>query len=161
VVDLVMFRPFPADLLAKLLRGKRAGRCSSALDQPLAVDLPLMREIRATLGKCLENGRAVTGAAAGARAASPPTASSPTPAAAALLRLLRLGSRDLQPEGMIGAVENMLPTGRHKKLFYLSIDFLRDKAAARPSRRSTRRPSPRRAIRGCASWPCAAARTPT
>ena len=37
-----------------------------------------------------------------------------------------LGSRDLQPEGLIGAIENMLPGGERKKQFYLSIDFLRD-----------------------------------
>ncbi|MDE3196066.1 MAG: 2-oxoacid:acceptor oxidoreductase family protein, partial [Acidobacteriota bacterium] len=38
-----------------------------------------------------------------------------------------LGSRDLQPEGLIGAVENMLPNGLRKKFFYLSIDFVHDK----------------------------------
>ena len=37
-----------------------------------------------------------------------------------------MGSRDLQPEGIIAAIENMLPDGPHKKFFYLSIDFLRD-----------------------------------
>ena len=37
-----------------------------------------------------------------------------------------MGSRDLQPEGIIGVVENMLPDGAHKKFFYLSIDFLRE-----------------------------------
>jgi pyruvate-ferredoxin/flavodoxin oxidoreductase len=39
-----------------------------------------------------------------------------------------MGSRDLQPEGIVGAVENMLPDGKRKRLFYLSIDFLRDEA---------------------------------
>jgi hypothetical protein len=39
-----------------------------------------------------------------------------------------MGSRDLQPEGHRRRVENMLPTGKRKKLFYLSIDFLREKA---------------------------------
>ena len=38
-----------------------------------------------------------------------------------------LGSRDLQPEGLIGAVENMIPSGTKRKFFYLSIDFVRDK----------------------------------
>jgi pyruvate-ferredoxin/flavodoxin oxidoreductase len=37
-----------------------------------------------------------------------------------------LGSRDLQPEGLIAAVENMLPEGDRRKHFYLSIDFLHD-----------------------------------
>ncbi len=40
-----------------------------------------------------------------------------------------MGSRDLQPEGLVGAVENMLPDGKQKRLYYLSIDFLRDKPA--------------------------------
>ena len=37
-----------------------------------------------------------------------------------------MGSRDLQPEGLIGAIENMLPDGGRRSFFYLSIDFLRD-----------------------------------
>ena len=37
-----------------------------------------------------------------------------------------MGSRDLQPEGVIAAIENMLPDGAHRKFYYLSIDFLRD-----------------------------------
>ena len=37
-----------------------------------------------------------------------------------------MGSRDLQPEGIVGTVENMLPDGKRKKMFYLSIDFLLD-----------------------------------
>jgi hypothetical protein len=37
--------------------------------------------------------------------------------------------RDLQPEAVVAAVENMLEKGAHKKFFYLSIDFVRDKAA--------------------------------
>jgi pyruvate-ferredoxin/flavodoxin oxidoreductase len=38
-----------------------------------------------------------------------------------------MGSRDLQPEGIIGAIENMLPDGPRRPFFYLSIDFLRDR----------------------------------
>ncbi len=37
-----------------------------------------------------------------------------------------LGSRDLQPEGIIGAIENMLPDGPGRKNFYLGVDFIRD-----------------------------------
>ena len=32
-----------------------------------------------------------------------------------------MGSRDLQPEGIIGAVENMLPDGKKKKQFYMYV----------------------------------------
>jgi pyruvate-ferredoxin/flavodoxin oxidoreductase len=124
VVNLTMFRPFPADQLSVLLQGKKGVAVLERLDQPLAGDLPLMREIRATVAKCLENGRD--------RKAPPPY-----PALATYRSLedapplysgsFGLGSRDLQPEGLIGAVENMLPDGGRRKLFYLSIDFLRKK----------------------------------
>ena len=52
VVNLVMFRPFPGDLLSRVLKGRKGVAVLERLDQPLAADLPLMREIRATLGKC-------------------------------------------------------------------------------------------------------------
>jgi len=57
VVNLTMFRPFPGDLLSKVLKGRRGVVVMERLDQPLACDLPLMREIRATLSKSIENGR--------------------------------------------------------------------------------------------------------
>lgn len=58
VVDMVMFRPFPSDMISKVLKGKKGVAVLERLDQPLAVDLPMMREIRATISKCLENGNA-------------------------------------------------------------------------------------------------------
>ncbi len=122
VVDMLMFRPFPADLVGRFLRGKKGVAVLERLDQPLAADLPLMREIRATLSKCLENGQ---------RPDHPPHDGLPAYDSLADAPPLYsgsfgLGSRDLQPEGIIAAVENMLPAGDRKPLFYLSIDFLRD-----------------------------------
>ena len=123
VVNLVMFRPFPAAALSRILRGKRGVAVLERLDQPLAVDLPLMREIRATVSRCLENGRDLE------QSAFPEleTYSNLTDAPALYSGSFGLGSRDLQPEGLIAAVENMLPKGKRRKFFYLSIDFLRDK----------------------------------
>jgi pyruvate-ferredoxin/flavodoxin oxidoreductase len=122
VLDLAMFRPFPADLVGRLLKGRRGVAVLERLDQPLAVDLPLMREIRATVAKCQENGRS-SGAPAypGLEAYR-----SPDDAPALYSGSFGMGSRDLQPEGVIGAIENMLPGGKGKRLYYLSIDFLRD-----------------------------------
>jgi pyruvate-ferredoxin/flavodoxin oxidoreductase len=122
VVDLLMFRPFPAAELAPLLQGTKGVTVLERLDQPLAVDLPLMREIRATVSRCLENGREP------ARPAHPelPTWAAVSDAPALYSGSFGMGSRDLQPEGLVGAIENMLPEGGRKKLFYLSIDFLRD-----------------------------------
>jgi len=124
VVDLTMFRPFPADLVSRLVKGRKGVAVLERTDQPLAVDLPLMREIRAAVSKSLENGR---------DAKRPPYPELATyrelaDAPALYSGCFGLGSRDLQPEGLVGAVENMLPAGARKKLFYLSIDFLRDKA---------------------------------
>ncbi len=120
-VDLVMFRPFPADMIGKVLKGKKGVTVLERLDQPLAVDLPMTREIRAVLNKCLENG---------AGKHHTPYPDLPRYKLNDLPALYSgsfgMGSRDLQPEGIIGAVENMLPEGKHKKQFYLSIDFIRD-----------------------------------
>ncbi len=125
VVSIVMFRPFPGDLLGALLKGCKGVAVLERTDQPLAEDLPLMRETRATLSKCLENGIYQDGEL-------------PYPAyakfhAGDMPRLYSgcygLGSRDLQPEALIAAIENMLPQGQHRKFFYLGIDFLREELA--------------------------------
>ncbi len=121
VVDLVMFRPFPADLVGHILKGKKGATVLERLDQPLACDLPLMREIRAVITKCLENG-------AFKKDLPYPSLASykPTDLPSLYSGSFGMGSRDLQPEGIIGAIENMLPEGKKKKQFYLSIDFIRD-----------------------------------
>ncbi|MCF8197472.1 MAG: 2-oxoacid:acceptor oxidoreductase family protein [Sulfuritalea sp.] len=130
VVNVVMFRPFPGDLLGHVLRGKKGVAVLERTDQPLAEDLPLIREIRASLMKCVENGMAVP---AGQDKAKPyPDYASY--GAGDMPRLYSgcygLGSRDLQPEALIGAVENMLPeaanAGTQRKFYYLSVDFARD-----------------------------------
>ncbi len=122
VINVTMFRPFPGDLLGGLLKGRKGVAVLERTDQPLAEDLPLMREVRACVTKCLENGMGSE-------------AEKPYPGYAALApnempRLYSgcygLGSRDLQPEGLIAAVENMLPEGAKRKFYYLSIDFARD-----------------------------------
>lgn len=123
VVNLVMFRPFPADLLSHILQGKKGVAVLERLDQPLAVELPIMREIRATLSRCQENGRSP---------GQPPFPQlacycQPDDAPRLYSGSFGMGSRDLQPEGIIAAIENMQPEGPQRRFFYLSIDFLRDK----------------------------------
>jgi pyruvate-ferredoxin/flavodoxin oxidoreductase len=122
VVNVTTYRPFPGDLLGEVLRGKQGAVVLERTDQPLAEDLPLMREVRATIGKCLENGLAADSAQ--------PYPDYAAFSASEMPRLYSgcygLGSRDLQPEGLIGAVENMLPEGTQRRFFYLSVDFVRD-----------------------------------
>jgi pyruvate-ferredoxin/flavodoxin oxidoreductase len=122
VVNLVMFRPFPGDLLSQVLKGRKGVAVLERTDQPLASDLPLMREIRSTLSKSLENGRSKNGL--------------PYPELDSYKKLkdmpelfsgsFGMGSRDLQPEGVVAAIENMLPDGKQKRMFYLSIEFVRN-----------------------------------
>jgi pyruvate-ferredoxin/flavodoxin oxidoreductase len=119
VVNLLMFRPFPGDLVTRILQGRKAVAVLERTDQPLAADLPLIREIRAVLSKSLENGQndqAYPDLATYKSMKDMPSLYSGS---------FGLGSRDLQPEGVVAAIENMLPDGRHKRLFYLSIDFVR------------------------------------
>ncbi|MEM7550441.1 MAG: 2-oxoacid:acceptor oxidoreductase family protein [Bacteroidota bacterium] len=123
VIDLVMFRPFPGDLISKFLKGKKGVTILERLDQPLAADLPMVREIRATLNKCVENGAYKTDKPYPELESYKPTDLPPIYSGS-----FGMGSRDLQPEGIIGAIENMLPKGKQKKLFYLSIDFIRENA---------------------------------
>lgn len=126
VLNLTMFRPFPADHVTRLLAGKKGVAVLERTDQPLAVDPPLMRELRAAMGKAVENGRA-SGRANG-RAL-------PHDGVAALRSenipdfysgCFGLGSRDLQPGDIIAAVTNMLPGGDQRRQFYLGIDFVRE-----------------------------------
>lgn len=130
VINLVMFRPFPGDQISALLKGKKGVAILERLDQPMAADLPLMREVRATLSKCLENGRIALDRHGEPRAPLPHPELSHYSQLSDLPELYSgsfgMGSRDLQPEGLIAAVENMLPEGKHKKQFYLSIDFIHD-----------------------------------
>jgi pyruvate-ferredoxin/flavodoxin oxidoreductase len=122
VVNITMFRPFPGDLLGKVLKGKKGVAVLERTDQPLSEDLPLMREVRSTITKCVENAR---------ENSYPEYASYETAKEMPSLYsgCYGLGSRDLQPEGLIAAVENMLPGAAHRKFFYLSVDFVRDESA--------------------------------
>ena len=138
VLNLIMFRPFPADVVASLLRGKKAVTVLERVDQPLAVDPPLLREIRAALYKAFENGRR-NGAKRGRPGrrsgnGSGPEAGLPYPGLPSIQEGempdfyaggFGFGSRDLQPTHLIAAVDNMLEGGRNQRFFYLGIDFIR------------------------------------
>lgn len=124
VVNLTMWRPFPSDLVGRIIQGRKGVVVLERTDQPLAEDLPVIREIRATISKCLENGMQKD-----PTYPTYPTYKKLSDAPVLYSGCFGMGSRDLQPEGVIGAVENMLPDGAHRKFFYLSIDFVRDQGA--------------------------------
>ena len=124
VLDVTMYRPFPGDMIGKALKGKKGVVVLERTDQPLAEDLPLMREVRAAITKCIENGQSDS------HKAYPEyeTYKSMKDAPRLFSGAYGLGSRDLQPEALIGAIENMLPDGKQKRFFYLGIDFVREAA---------------------------------
>jgi len=128
VVNMIMFRPFPGDLLGRILKGKKGVTVLERTDQPLAADLPMMREVRATLNKCLENGRSRNGKVYPELDSYRSLDELPELYSGSF----GLGSRDLQPEGLVGAIENMLPDGDQKRMFYLSIDFVRENGMMSP-----------------------------
>ncbi|BCK88415.1 hypothetical protein MIZ01_2219 [Sideroxyarcus emersonii] len=122
VVNVTMFRPFPGELLGRVLKGKKGVAVLERTDQPLSEDLPLMREVRSTVTKCMENAREHS-------YADYATYESAKDMPSLYSGCYGLGSRDLQPEGLIAAVENMLPGAAHRKFYYLSVDFVRDESA--------------------------------
>ena len=120
VLNVTMFRPFPVDLIAGLLRGKKAVTVLERVDQPLAADPPLLREIRVAMGKAVENGRVKDSVPhAGVPAYRPDEVPD------FFSGCFGLGSRDVQAGDLAAAVDNMLPGGRRQRQYYLGIDFVR------------------------------------
>jgi pyruvate-ferredoxin/flavodoxin oxidoreductase len=122
VVNLTMFRPFPADMVAQLLAGKKGVVVLERTDQPLAVDAPMLREVRAAMAQAVENSTV-------ARGETLPFPKLPVVTASQMPNFYSgcfgLGSRDLQPGDIVAAVENMLPGHKRYRQFYLGIDFIR------------------------------------
>ena len=142
VLDMVMFRPVPTDLVARLLSGKRAVTVLERTDQPLAVDPPLLREIRAAMGKAVENwreqaagrrrengpwkpARGLDGAPALPMAHEGIPAVSPEDVPDFFSAGFGFGSRDLQAGDLVAAVENMIEGAPRRRQYYLGIDFIR------------------------------------
>lgn len=120
VLNMTMFRPYPSDLLPAMLAGKKGVCVLERLDQPLAVDPPLLREARSAMGKAVENSRSASGG------------DQPHPGVARVKAndvpdfysaCFGMGSRDLQPNHLIEAVRNMQRGGRRHA--YLGIEFIR------------------------------------
>ena len=125
VVDMTMHRPFPGELLGTMLKGRKGVAVLERTDQPMAEDLPLIREVRAALFKCVENH------IAGKNKPYPDYASFDSGEMPRLYSgCYGLGSRDLQPEALVAAIENMLPDGAHRPFYYLSVDFIHEQAAS-------------------------------
>jgi pyruvate-ferredoxin/flavodoxin oxidoreductase len=132
VLDMVMFRPFPTDVVARLLAGKKAVTVLERTDQPLAVDAPLLREIRAAMAKAVENGRASSNGKRGrSQNGDRPVPHPGVPAISGddvpdfYSAGFGFGSRDLQPGDLVAAAMNMMETGKQRRQFYLGIDFVR------------------------------------
>ena len=122
VLNLTMFRPFPSDVVTRLLAGKKGVVVLERTDQPLAADPPILREVRSVMSQAVENGRVSKERVR------------PFPSLVSIdaddvpdffSGCFGLGSRDLQPGDIVAAVDNMLPNGAHRRQFYLGVDFIR------------------------------------
>ncbi|MCW8926273.1 MAG: 2-oxoacid:acceptor oxidoreductase family protein, partial [Xanthomonadales bacterium] len=120
VLNMVMFRPFPADQVTHMLAGVKGAVVLERTDQPLAVELPMIREIRAAMAQGVENGRAGNGTLPYEGLASLKSEQVPY----FYSGCFGMGSRDLQPGDIIAAIDNMLENGRQRRQFYLGIDFI-------------------------------------
>ena len=118
VLNLTMFRPFPQDLVTAMLAGKKGVLVMERADQPLAVDPPLLREIRAAMSKGIENAR---------RGGSHEdlVAVRPIDLPEFYSACFGLGGRDPQPGDIVAAVDKMLEGGAARRQFYLGLDFVR------------------------------------
>ncbi len=129
VLNVTMFRPFPADLITRILSGAKAVLVLERCDQPLAVDPPLLREIRAAMTQGMERWKAEHAGGNGSKAAALPypkhTSINPASIPEFYSAGFGFGSRDLQPGDIVAAVNNMLPGGKKIRQFYLGIDFIR------------------------------------
>ncbi|MDJ0976430.1 MAG: 2-oxoacid:acceptor oxidoreductase family protein, partial [Planctomycetota bacterium] len=120
VLNVTMFRPFPSDLIAEALKGRKGVVVLERVDQPLAADAPLLREIRTALGKAFENS---VPAETLAYPDIPIVHANEMPAFYS--GCFGMGSRDLQPGDLVAAVVNMLPGGAGRRQFYLGLEFIR------------------------------------
>ncbi len=125
VLDVTLFRPFPGDMLTTLIQGREGVTVLEPVGAHPGGDGPLMKDLRAAVSKCVENGQARPGPLP---FSDYPSYSRPDQAPPLFSAAYREGAGALQPEGLIGAVENMLPTGARRRSVVLGLDFHRHPA---------------------------------
>ena len=104
-IHINVIRPFPADAVARALRGRKNVIVLERTDEALSTDNPLTRDVRAALSHAFEYHRAGLGNGhASVSADEMPRIFSGS---------YGLGSRDFRPEGILGAWE--FATGRSKR----------------------------------------------
>lgn len=123
VLGMTVFRPFPGDLISQLARARKGIVVLERADQPLAEDLPIISDIRASMSKAIDNGNS-KGAAFPGYASYNKTADLPQLYSACF----GLGGNTINSDHILAAVENMLPTGKQQKQVYLGIDFVAKKS---------------------------------
>ena len=149
VLDVVMFRPFPADLItaaAPRSEGRHGARARgpAARGRPAASAGDPRRHVTGDRERRGQERPALP---------RPVEAVPPDEIPAFYSGGFGFGSRDLQPGDLIAAVDNMLEGGCPARQFYLGIDFIRRRhhVTCRSSRSG--RSSCWRRTRTSASWP--------
>ncbi|OQY27752.1 MAG: hypothetical protein B6244_09605 [Candidatus Cloacimonetes bacterium 4572_55] len=121
VLNVTAFRPFPGDLIAQCLKGKKAATILERVDQPLSEDLPILKEIRCAVDKSIENGLAEQ-----PLYSEYPTYKSLQDRPQFYSGTYGIGGRNPSFSELVAAYKNMLSAGDNKKNFYVGIRFTRD-----------------------------------
>jgi pyruvate-ferredoxin/flavodoxin oxidoreductase len=126
VLNMSMFRPFPGPRLTHWLRRKAAVTVLERVDQPLAEDLPLMKEVRSAVDKAVENG--ATHEEAPVHPSYEPYRR-PTDRPQIFSGIYGVGGEVPSFEALLAVFRNMLPRGLRRRTFYVGAGM--DPAARR------------------------------
>jgi pyruvate-ferredoxin/flavodoxin oxidoreductase len=119
VLDINMVRPFPGELLSRLLKGKKGVTVLEPSDATLSADPPLLREVRSSVDRAVENGLSKNGGI-------------PYPGHAVYEKFHDrpvfysgiYGSSQLSYDELLAVVENMqAQNSAAKKHFYIGVEF--------------------------------------
>jgi pyruvate-ferredoxin/flavodoxin oxidoreductase len=119
VLDINMVRPFPGELLSHLLKGKKGVTVLEPSGATLSEDPPLLREIRSSIDRAMENGLSKNAAV-------------PYPDHAVYEKISDrpafyagiYGSSQLSFDELLAVVENMQAQNNSaKKQFYIGVEF--------------------------------------
>lgn len=126
VLNLSMFRPFPGELIAECLKGKKGVTVLERTDQPLAEDLPILKEIRCAIDKAIEQGQVHGGKILSTKLqAYPhyPTYEKLEDRPPLFSGIYGIGGKNPSFADLLAVFKNMMPNGDLKKQFYVGLRF--------------------------------------
>lgn len=136
VLGLNQVSPFPRGAVARLARSSkgllvldRSGAFPALEDDASGGDAPMLKEMRALLQACLDNGYFKNRGGSSSGDGQLPVYSQGSDAPPLFSALYGAGGEPPSPGALLAAAENMLPGGAGKRTVFLDTPFLRDQAA--------------------------------